>query len=107
MEREKYRHRLANGDVLDMRDPESIRVYVAQQLALNATPTAAELKRLEMLEARAAALDAASQATASARDAAGPRPLAGVTDISEAEEMLRRKRAAQRYASRNNLDEDE
>lgn len=40
---------LANGDALDMQDPESIRRYVRRQLAVNVEPSQASLARLKMM----------------------------------------------------------
>ena len=54
---------LADGTTLDMLDPLSIRAYVRRTLALTVEPTAPQLRRLEMLEQHASALEAAKPKT--------------------------------------------
>jgi hypothetical protein len=48
---------LQDGSELDMLDPASIRAYVRRTLALNAEPTAPQLRRLEMLAEHAEQLE--------------------------------------------------
>jgi hypothetical protein len=78
------RYVMADGSTLDMLSAESIRDYITGQLAQNVTPSSAQLKRLEMLEARAAQLESKQ-----------PKPVAAeptVADLSAARERLRKAR---------------
>lgn len=69
---------------LDMQDPESIRAYIRDCLAMSIDPSVAGLKRLEMLEEHAAKLDA--------KQAAAPKPTS-VGDIAAARDRLRAARS--------------
>lgn len=82
------RVRLADGTELDMLDPESIRAYVRRTLALTVEPSSAQLSRLEMLSAHAAALEAKQQ-----KPAEQP---ASLDDLAAARERLRQARLAER-----------
>ena len=78
-----HKVRLADGTQVDMLDPVSIRDYVRQALALNVSPTAPELRRLEMLEEHAAKLEAA-------KVAADPPKLDTPDELAAARERLRK-----------------
>ena len=68
---------------LDMQDPESIRAYVRDCLAMSIDPSVAGLKRLEMLEEHAAKLE---QQKASAE----PPKVDSADELAAARERLRK-----------------
>jgi hypothetical protein len=70
---------------LDMADPDSIRAYVRDQLAVGTDPSVAQLKRLEMLSELATQLDASKAKTA------GVRPALSLVEAQAASEELRRR----------------
>lgn len=74
---------------LDMQDPESIRAYVRDCLAMSIDPSVAGLKRLEMLEEHAAKLEA---------KASKPAELRLIDPKAAAEELARRQQALYRNA---------
>lgn len=76
---------LADGTELDMADPASIRDYVTAQLAKNVDPSSAQLKRLEMLEERAAELE-------EQQSKSKPAKTESPTDLAAARERLRQAR---------------
>jgi hypothetical protein len=78
---------MADGTVLDMLDPVSIRRYVRKQLALNVEPSAAQLSRLEMMGELADDLEAKTPAAASP---------SSIDDLAAARERLRQARPAER-----------
>jgi hypothetical protein len=78
------RYVLADGTELDMADAQSIRDYVTAQLAQNVEPSSAQLKRLEMLGARAAELEEKQTKAAPVEQS--------VDDLAAARERLRKAR---------------
>lgn len=96
---------------LDMLSAESVRAYVRRQLALNVEPTATQLRRLEMLEAHAAELEAkqAKKPAAELRlidpkaaaEELARRMAAKNTGIAEMSESVRLELQARQNAARN------